>query len=498
MDIVIDYNFLYELSNLPSYVLVWKIFWTYYGWLPLAITFLWGISLLWLKSRRIKFKRSFNFILLAIDVPRDNRQTPKAVENIFSYLAGAHGSINFFEKWWDGKAQLSMCLEIISIDGYIQFIIHTPEVFRDLVESAVYSQYPDAEITEVNDYTEGIPTNYPDDEYDIWGCEYIQKENSAYPIKTYKDFEHMLGPPETQYKDTMASLMDLMSSLNKGEQIWFQILIKAIGFEWPEIGDKEISKIIGEKATSGTNIFGTFIDSISKWFGYFWNEIVGGEAAQEERAEDKQEMFRIMNLKPKEKKQVEGIQEKVSKLGFEFKIRFVYLAKKEVMNKPKAANGFVGFMKQFAHMDLNNLKPDLDKTATRAMYFFIERRLKAKKRKLMTGYKSRDDTIGRKPGIFNIEELASIWHFPVEAVAKAPLIQRTPVRKAEAPAALPEVEEIVSEELLEPIFEESLATVNNKKMDIKSTDKITKTEEVARSEEKVEAKDTPPGNLPFQ
>ncbi len=487
MDIIIDYNFLYDLAGLPPHILIWRVLWDLYGWLPFSIAFLWAAGYLWLKSRRIRFKKQQKFILLAIDIPRDNRQTPKAVENIFSYLAGAHGTISFIEKWWEGRHQLSMCLEIVSIDGYIQFLIHTPEQFRNLVESAVYSQYPDAEITEVNDYTEGMPTQFPDDEWDIWGCEFIQKVNSAYPMKTYKEFEHQMGAPETQYKDTMASLMDLGSSLGKGEQLWFQILLTPIGFDWPEIGDREISKVIGEKIKSGPNIVDTILDTFGRWVGYFTDEIFGGAAAEEKKKEDQQDMFKMMNLKPKEKKQVEAIQEKVSKLGFDFKIRFIYLAKKEVMNKPKVCNGFVGFIKQFTSMDLNQLKPDLSKTATRANYFFKNYIINAKKRKIMIGYKDRDDNIGRKPGILNIEELATIWHFPVETITKPPLLQKTPVKKAEAPAALPTGEKAVSEEILEPIFMEH-ETRNMKQAMDKDIEKVSGEAGV---------KGAPPGNLPI-
>ncbi len=63
-----------------------------------------------------------------------------------------------------------------------------------------------------------------------------------YPIKTYKEFEHQLGRPEEQYKDSMATLMDLCSSLRKGEQLWFQIYTP-FGFDWPEQGQREISRI---------------------------------------------------------------------------------------------------------------------------------------------------------------------------------------------------------------------------------------------------------------
>ncbi|MCG2695622.1 hypothetical protein L6248_01670 [Candidatus Parcubacteria bacterium] len=510
MDIVIDMSVITELVNLPPHIFVWRIFW-YGGWIPIGITFIWGASLLWLQYIRAQWGSKHKFILLAIDIPRDNSQTPKAVENIFSYLAGLHGSINLIEKWWEGKFQLSISMEIVSIEGYIQFLIYTPEIARDLVESSIYSQYPDAEITEVNDYTTEAPSKFPDDEYDIYGAEFIQQKCSAYPIKTYKEFEHQMGAPETQYKDTMAALMDLMSSLRKGEQLWFQILLTPIGFDWPVIGDKEISKVIGENSKSKKNLLDYALDGIVGLIGYLGDMIFSGESAAEKK-EEKEEMFKMMNLKPKEKNQIEAIDEKVSKLGFKFKMRAIYLARKEVMNKPKVFGGFVGFMKQFASMELNNLKPDMDKTATRAAYFFTNSILNAKKMRIMIGYKHRDNDIGRTMGILNIEELATVWHFPVEASVRAPLIQKAPGRKAEAPMYLPVSEESAEDQI--PDFLSVSAEENNfnnkdnnaamrkdKKQDAEQeflADLENNQDRPLAEQHGGAIKAAPPGNLPFE
>lgn len=452
MDIVIDLNSIFAAAGRSPFALMWILF-TMGAWFPFAIVFLWGTKELWLRYIRIKWGSRQKFILLAIDIPRGNEQTPKAVENMFSYIAGAHGSINLIEKYWVGKFQLSLSLEIVSIEGYTQFLIQAPEVWRDMVESAVYAQYPDAEITEVNDYTEGVPTKYPDDEYDVYGAEFIQHQNSAYPIKTYKEFEHQMGAPETQYKDTMAALMDLCSSLRKGEQLWYQILLIPIDFKWVDIGDKEVKKILKEK-TSSNNIADTVVDSIMGFLGGVSEAILPLWGDIQEKSPE-QDALKMMNLKPKEKKQVESIHDKVSKLGYQCKIRVVYVAKKEVFNRAKVFGGFVGFMKQFASLDLNNLKPDTKITGTRAEYFFVKSRVNVKKNKLVRNYITRNDTAGRKPGILNIEELATIWHFPIESVVKAPLIQKAPGRKAEPPMSLPVEEKRSQEIILEPIFDKN-------------------------------------------
>ncbi|MBI4778942.1 hypothetical protein HY797_00625 [Candidatus Falkowbacteria bacterium] len=110
------------------------------------------------------------------------------------------------------------------------------------------------------------------------------------------------------------------------------------------------------------------------------------------------------------------------------------------MNKNKVSYGFTGYMKQFNFNDLNSYKPDSGGgTMTKVPYdiIFGKHRVITRKRKLMAAYKFRSDVRGRLPHILNTEELASIWHFPVEASVKAPLIQKAPGRKAEPPAGLP-------------------------------------------------------------
>jgi len=487
MDIVINLQPMLDFLSLPSDQMLLRLFF-YVGWIPIAITFIWGVAQVWLRYIRLAYGASEKTVLLAIDVPRGNAQTPMAVENIFAYLAGAHSTKDLFEKWWLGEWQLYFSFEIVSIDGYIQFLVWLPEKYRNLIEAAIYSQYPDAEITEVNDYTIGLPTRFPDEEYDIFGSEYILTKNSVYPIKTYKHFEHQMGEPETQYKDPMAVLMDLMGSIKKGEQLWYQILTIPIEHTWADKGDDEIKKIIGEKVKTD-NLAHKFIDGIVDFMGFLsemfytlWSDI------DAKKAEEKEPQFKMMNLKPRQKKQVEEIQEKVGKLGFGVKIRYLYIAKKEMMNKNKVAYGFTGYMKQFNFNDLNSYKPDTGDggTITKVTYdrIFGNYRVNLRKNKLMTAYRLRSDARGRLPHILNTEELASIWHFPVEASVKAPLIQKAPGRKAEPPSSLPVSMESTSKdfELGFPSKAENIFVNNGKVYENKSTKEL---------------KSAPPANLPI-
>ncbi|MCF7860232.1 hypothetical protein K9M09_01260 [Patescibacteria group bacterium] len=484
MEIVINTARLEDFFTLAPEQMLW-VFFLNIGWMIIAAIFLYGLSLLYLQKIRSEWAaNNLKFILLAIDVPKGNEQSPKAVENMFTYLAGAHGSINFFEKWFEGKFQVSFSYEIVSLEGYTQFLIRTPIEFRNLIETSVYSQYPDAEISEVDDYVDAIPHKFPDEEYDIWGSEFIQANNWAFPIKLYQEFEHSFGESETQFKDPMASLMDLCSSLHEGEQFWFQIVVIPTGFNWVGETDKIVDKILNKTKKSNG-----FIIKLVEWLGDL-GEMFYSIWGNIEAKEDKKDGLSMMELTPKQKKQIEAVQMKASKLSFEAKIRVIYVARKEVINRSKVTSGFIGYMKQFIALDLNNLMPDVKLTMTKTAYFNKSKRLFRKKNFIMNNYVNRDDFAGRMPGLFNIEELATLWHFPIEANVKAPMIQKAPGRKADAPSSLPTVDGFTQK--APELFQ---ADVLQRELPVNNTEASADTSNDNASTNKVDKKI--PENLPF-
>lgn len=499
MNIVVDLSPIQEFFMLPPDILLWR-FMAYFGWIIFGIMFLGAVKVLWLSHIRGKWSKNIKFTLLAIDIPRGNIQSPQAVENLFSYIAGAHGTQNFFDKWFSGEFQLSFSFEIVSLEGYTQFLIRTPTQFRNLVESSVYSQYPDAEIIEVDDYCDDFPKKFPDDEYDIWGSEFIQSAHHSYPIKTYKEFEHRFGPEETSFRDPMAELMELCSSLRRGENLLYQIIVIPTGFEWVDDGKAEIDKILGKKPKTSflNNIIDTIVEIISdlsEMIYSLWGDV-------DTNKKDDFKKLSMVELTPKQKKKVEEIERKSSKIGFLCKIRVIYLAKKEVMNKAKAVNGFVGYIKQFTDLDLNGFKPDVKRTATKTVYFNKSKRLIAKKNNIMNYYIDRNDWSGITPFLLNIEELATIWHFPIEATANAPLIQKTSAKRYKPPAnlALDDAivdSDILKEELLQTDFSKKDNKNNNKAEEKKIEEFILDNSNDSTSTSASGKKSSAPSNLPF-
>ncbi len=117
-------------------ILAWYIF-INGGWLFFLLFFIYGLYLGWINGRKNQFAKKWQHVLLAIDIPRNNEQTPKAVESIFIALAGAQSNPNYKDRYWTGKVQESFSFEIVSLEGYIQFLVRTPAHFRDLIEAAV-------------------------------------------------------------------------------------------------------------------------------------------------------------------------------------------------------------------------------------------------------------------------------------------------------------------------------------------------------------------------
>lgn len=494
MQIIIDTTRIDQFFQLPPDQMLWEFF-INIGWIFIAILFLLAVCIMYLQEIRSHWAaNNLKYIILAIDVPKGNEQSPKAVENMFTYLAGAHGDPNFFEKWFEGKFQVSFSYEIVSLEGYTQFLIRTPIEYRDLIETSVYSQYPDAEIAEVDDYVDTVPHRFPDEDYDVWGTEFIQSKHWAFPIKLYPEFEHNFGPSETQFKDPMASFMDLCSSLREGENLWLQLIIIPIGFDWVEESEAQVDKIIGRnKASKG------LASKLVEWIGdasevvySIWGDI---EAKSEERPK------MVMELDPKKQKQIEAIELKSAKLAFKVKIRAVYVARKDLMSRSKVVSGLIGYIKQFISLHLNNLKPDLKYTMTKTSYFNKKKRLIKKKNAIMSNYVNRDDSLGRQPGIYNIEELATLWHFPLEANVKSSMIQKAPGRKAGAPSSLPVLSDIASGS--PQFFQEEVLAFDSKKAEaVKDYEESTDNEVDHQSQDnrmdfKVNEEDKIPDNLPF-
>ncbi|MEK7653410.1 MAG: hypothetical protein AAB358_02950 [Patescibacteria group bacterium] len=410
------------------------------GWVVFLMVFTWGLYQIWLEARQIRCIRSWQQVFLAIDIPKNNEQTPKAVENVFTALSGSLTGHNFLDKYWFGKRDEFFSFELVSLEGYVQFLVRTPAHFRDLVEASIYAQYPEAEITEVEDYAapyKDLP--FPNDKYNLWGSELVLIKDYPYPIRTYPEFEHTMTQ---QLIDPMADLLEVLSRVGPGEQVWLQLVVSPQQPPgWGEVANKVLQEKKGQEYKPPETFLSKAVYKPIDWLGTAAMEVANQilTSADEEGANKKDEadQFRMMRMAPRERTVFENIERKLSKHAFRVKFRLIYLGERDVFKKGRGVGAVIGAIQQFNAHDSNGFKPG-KKTKTSADYFFVARRVAKKQKRILQQYIQRNNWSGdRVENMFlNSEELASIWHFPVITV-KAPSVEKAGAKKAVPPTRLP-------------------------------------------------------------
>jgi hypothetical protein len=415
-----------EIGQLPFPLLMARIFFDG-GWVLALIVMVQGFWVLWIQSRNAKFASTLSYCFLAIDVPKLNEQTPKAVEQIFSHLSAAYSGFDTRDKYWYGKFQPTFSFELVSIGGYVQFIVHCQKKFRDLIEASVYAQYPDAEIIEIADYADKVPTVYPDPEWDLFGTEYVLKKPSAYPIRTYPEFEHNIA--EVPFSDPMSPVLEAMASLKHGEQLWMQILLTPNDDKWREESEAVINKFTGKKTAPKKSMLEEWL-----WLpiGVF-NQLVDGLLSSGGDAPKKEEDNKMLKLTPGEKNVLEAVQQKASKIGYNTKLRIIYTGRRDVFNKGRMTS-LKGAFSQFGALNMNGFK-GYGPVTPKGDYFWQRWSAPAKTMRILRNYRNRSNK-GAPQFVLNIEELATIYHFPMLQV-KAPLVKKTEAKRGEPPVSLP-------------------------------------------------------------
>ncbi|MBX4211385.1 MAG: hypothetical protein KW806_01125 [Candidatus Yanofskybacteria bacterium] len=409
-------------------------------WLPPALLF--GAYEAWLLYREDKYLAGLQWVLLEVTPPPDVPRSPKAMENFFAGLHGIYSSVSKKKKFFEGKVPDWFSLELVGNQGDMKFYIRSLQSYRNLVESQIFAQYPEAEVMVAEDYIDLLPEHLPNEEYELFGTELEFSKDNAFPIKTYPAFEEPTGKDEFRTIDPLAPLAEVLTSLGHGEHIWIQILVSPTGDGWVKAAQPVIDKLGGKKGKppEGNAVQNT-VDNIGKGLDSLMNFALGTEG-KEEKKEEKDE-FNVQKLTPGQRSVLEQVELKVTKHGFNSGIRFIYISKKDVFNRARVSS-VTGVFKQVYANTLNSFKPNMTTmTLSKGVapwLFPSDRGFGAsaeeleKKKKLYRKYRDRDTT--KKEIILNTEELATLFHLPGLNVL-APSTPRVGGRKAQPPIELP-------------------------------------------------------------
>ena len=289
-----------------------------------------------LKRRsRAEFFAKQKYILLEIIPPKNMQKTPQAMELFLGSLYQTGGDQSgIFSRYTNGSCRPWFSLEITSIDGFVKFFIWSRANFIEMIETQLYSQYPDIEIIDRtgNDYATDI--KWDPENYQYWGCNFVKTSASHLPIKTYVSHGLTGGGKEESKVDPITPVIELLGSLKKNEQIWFQILVRAHTKEIVKPGTK--NEMVDWKHAAGL-------------------DLIKRTKRDLKMDKDKPVNPALLTLTKAEKEAVEAIENSISKLPFDCGVRAVYIAPKDVFRASMIA-GINGSFRQYGSPNLNSFK----------------------------------------------------------------------------------------------------------------------------------------------
>ncbi|OGY79132.1 MAG: hypothetical protein A2550_01475, partial [Candidatus Jacksonbacteria bacterium RIFOXYD2_FULL_43_21] len=451
------------------------------AWVTKAV--IWGGSLMlsalilamvlsfWLYWRRTLYRDRMPFVTIAIDIPPMEIKSAKAIENIIAQLYAIKSKFRFHHKWLRGQYTLQTSLDIVGQDGYVQFLVCVPDKYQNLLEKAVYAQYPDAHLRVVPDYTrefkpeDFVSENPATGRYDLWGTEFVMTRPSFFPLRTYPLFVDASGK---EFSDPLAAVLEMVSHLKRGERFWYQVTIVPTRKDWQAEGIKAIQAIIkrkniDQKPSILGAIMGPFTNMINEVLRVSMEGLLGSPSEQALKNQKKKDPDvvsmdaeqKLHMVPPEFDLVVKAMREKLSRLGFSTFIRALYIAPVDVYDKRRVSGDFLGIMRQFTNPQLNSLASNIYIEADFPEIFFPKLRAKWRKKRLLRRAQKRyagagvDDTSPLGPfqkastrNIFSIEEVATMWHFPLMELAdKSGLLRRVLSKKVHPKQPLPEGEE---------------------------------------------------------
>lgn len=403
-----------------------KDFW--WAYLPVLLCLAFGYS--WLEFKRREYFNSLKWTLLQIKPPPESDRSLKAVEQIFAGVHGIYTSpVNWKDQFFKGKVPDWFSLEIVGENGATDFYIRTFENYKNIVISNIFAQYPNVEITEVEDYMKKWPVHLPNEEYDLFGSEFVLAKDNAYPIQTYPAFEEKaVALEDLRRLDPLASVSEVFSTFMPGENFVIQLLIRPVGDGWTKEAQKEIDKVLGKEAKKETNLAESLFGQI--------DQLLTLEPAKKEEKKDKK-------LSAPEEDVIKAMGKKIAKLGYEASLRLVYLARKENFHRYHFA-AIGGAFRQFTALNLNSFKPNFETMTFSKGYlkqifpsdkgFLADKIIAKRKVDIFEALRNRAFP-PEKYFVLNIEELATVFHLPGTEV-KAPLFPRVEAKKGQPPPGL--------------------------------------------------------------
>lgn len=186
---------------------------------------------------RKRVQISLDMTTLEVQMTKDNEIKIDAAEQMFASFGGIKKS-GFFKFL---EVEDVIAFEIVGTKGEIRFYVSAPNKLIDLVEKTIYSYYPTANISKVDE-----PNIFTPEGKVAYGC-LVQKDKSYLPLKTYKELP----------TDTLSSILSTLTKMSDGEAAMIQLLIRPADTKWKGVGKSYIASSKKNEASSEKATFKT-------------------------------------------------------------------------------------------------------------------------------------------------------------------------------------------------------------------------------------------------
>ncbi|MDP2741195.1 MAG: hypothetical protein Q8O66_00700, partial [bacterium] len=293
----------------------------------------------------------------------------------------------------------SCALEIASQLGSsdISFYVAVPKYLETVFEKYVQGVYPRAIVDKIpQDYTIFEPQGASA------GAYLKLKANSLFPISTYQGLE----------KDPLSTITNNLSKIGANEGAAIQIIIRPLSENFRAKGEKALKKIREGKPAR----VAVAEASQSAIIEIFLELFKGSQDLKKKELEDAKK--KEMHI---DQKDYDAIQSKIQKQAFQTNIRLVASAKTQERAE-EILNHLTGSFSQFSLLAINSFEPInvYSRELRKLVYDFSFRNFNSK-------YKN----------ILNLEEVASIYHFPTQFI-ETPYIKAAKSGTVAPPSDLPE------------------------------------------------------------
>lgn len=295
-----------------------------------------------------------------------------------------------FSAWFYGRSD-EIALEIVAKDQLISFYITVPVYLAEFMQQQLLAQYPDASITEVEDFNMFSPQGT------IVGGYIVAKQSHALPLKTYKNLE----------SDPLNALTNTLAKVPEGDGVAIQYILRSAPASWRDVGMAIVKRIQkGEGYEGGKSGSGNWMVKEGA------RQIFGGGDDQNDTAINKPVTQKDQNIQ-------KGVEEKMSKAGMEVNIRII-AASQQPAHAQMILDQILQSFGQFNLYEIgNSLKKDIPGKKEMLIHDFIYRRYRDKYRLVL-----------------NTEEMASLWHLPGKTT-ETPNIRWMLARTAPLPSGMP-------------------------------------------------------------